>query len=46
MGEVHSYSQLKVTHTYVFSSGGFILEKAIRDFSQMALFQPVINGIF
>lgn len=27
------------------SSGGFVLETAIRDFPQMALFQPVINGV-
>ncbi|KAI6221223.1 Solute carrier family 41 member 1 [Aphelenchoides besseyi] len=27
------------------SSGGFVLETAIRRFPQMALFQPVINGV-
>lgn len=32
--------------TALFSGGGFILENAIRNFSQMALFQPVINGMF
>jgi solute carrier family 41 len=28
------------------SSGGFVLETAMRSFPQMALFQPVINGEF
>jgi solute carrier family 41 len=27
------------------SGGGFVLEKAIKNFKQMALFQPVINGV-
>jgi solute carrier family 41 len=27
------------------SSGGFVLETAMRNFPQMALFQPVINGV-
>ncbi|KAI1733136.1 divalent cation transporter domain-containing protein [Ditylenchus destructor] len=27
------------------SSGGFVLERAMRSFPQMALFQPVINGV-
>uniref|UniRef100_A0AC34F140 SLC41A/MgtE integral membrane domain-containing protein n=1 Tax=Panagrolaimus sp. ES5 TaxID=591445 RepID=A0AC34F140_9BILA len=27
------------------SGGGFVLEKAMKNFKQMALFQPVINGV-
>jgi len=27
------------------SSGGFVLERAMRNFSQVALYQPVINGV-
>lgn len=27
------------------SGGGFVLEKAMRNFKQMAVFQPVMNGI-
>ncbi|KAL3120961.1 hypothetical protein niasHT_002589 [Heterodera trifolii] len=27
------------------SSGGFVLERAIRNFRQMALYQPVMNGV-
>uniref|UniRef100_A0A915DLH7 SLC41A/MgtE integral membrane domain-containing protein n=1 Tax=Ditylenchus dipsaci TaxID=166011 RepID=A0A915DLH7_9BILA len=40
----HGWSPI-VFSMFISSSGGFVLERAMRSFTQMALFQPVINGV-
>lgn len=39
------YLTVKLAIYNFFSGGGFILDKAEQQFSQLALYQPVINGV-